>query len=158
MLKPLLFVSALVLFGISTTSNAGPLAPEGGQSAAPSDSKSAKLSDKAQTRAKELYGQECSLCHGDSGDGKTDVATSMKVTLDDWTDPKTLAAKSDKELFDLIRNGKGQMTPEPVGRANEVEVRNLILYIRALAKHPAADAPAAPPATPPAATTPPATN
>jgi mono/diheme cytochrome c family protein len=154
MLKPLLFVSALVLFAISATSNAGPMPQESGKVSSSGQANSTKQAEKAQARAKELYGQECALCHGDSGNGKTDVATSMKVTLDDWTDPKTLAAKSDKELFDIIRNGKGQMTPEPVGRASDVEVRNLILYIRALAKQPAADAPAAPPAP----ATPPATN
>jgi mono/diheme cytochrome c family protein len=165
MLKSLLFVSALVLFGISATSNAGPLPQEKGQPAASGPANSAKLSEKAQARAKELYGQECSLCHGDSGNGKTDVATGMKVTLDDWTDSKTLANKSDKELFGSIRNGKGQMTPEPVGRAKDEEVRNLILYIRAMAKQTPTAAPAAPatPAAPDAApdaapAAPPATN
>jgi mono/diheme cytochrome c family protein len=158
MLKPLFFASALVLFGISTTSNAGPLPQQGGQA------DSAKLSDKALTRTKGLYTQECALCHGDTGDGKTDVATGAGMKLDDWTDPKTLAGKSDQELFGLIRNGKGQMTPEPVGRASDVEVRNLIQYIRALAKQKPAATPEAPPvtppaeATPPAAATPPATN
>jgi mono/diheme cytochrome c family protein len=126
------------------------LAPEGGQSAAPSDSKSAKLSDKAQTRAKELYGQECALCHGDSGNGKTDLATAMKLTLDDWTDPKALAGKNDQELFGIIRNGKGQMSAEPVGRAKDEEVKNLIVYIRSLAKQSPAAAPSDP-AAPPAA-------
>ncbi len=143
MLKALLSVSALVLLGFSTTSNAGPLPQEGSKSAA----SGAKVSDKAQTRTKELYGQECALCHGDTGDGKTDLAAAAKMTLDDWTDPKTLAGKDDKELFNIIRNGKGQMTPEPVGRAKDEEVRNLIVYIRSLAKQTPTPAPAAPPAT-----------
>jgi len=68
------------------------------------------------------------------------------MALDDWTDPKSLAGKSDKDLFDLIRNGKGQMTPEPVGRAKDEEVKNLIQYIRSFANQSPA-APAAPPAT-----------
>jgi mono/diheme cytochrome c family protein len=157
MLKPMLFVSALVLFALSVTSNAGPLPQEKGQPAAAGQT---KLTEKAQARAKELYTQECALCHGDSGNGKTDLAAAAKMTLDDWTDPKALAGKSDKELFDLIRNGKGQMTPEPVGRAKDEEVRNLILFIRAMAKQPPAGAPGVSPApqTPPAPATPPAAN
>jgi mono/diheme cytochrome c family protein len=142
MLKPMLFVSALVLFGISNPSNAGPLLQENGKSSVSSETNSAKQADKAQVRAKELYGQECALCHGDNGNGKTDLAAAAKMTLDDWTDPKSLAGKSDKDLFDLIRNGKGQMTPEPVGRAKDQEVKQLILYIRSFANQP----PAAPPA------------
>ena len=43
---------------------------------------------------------------------KSDLATSMQLTLDDWTDPKTLAAKSDQDLFKIIRNGKDKMPPE----------------------------------------------
>ncbi|MFZ1085007.1 MAG: cytochrome c [Terracidiphilus sp.] len=146
MLKPLLFVSALVLLGISTASDAGPLQQDKGRSTVSGETNSAKQADKAQARIKELYGQECALCHGDSGDGKTDLATAAKMTLDDWTDPKTLAGKEDKDLFNIIRNGKGQMTPEPVGRAKDEEVKNLIVYIRSLAKQPPT-APATPPAT-----------
>jgi len=152
MLKPLLFASALVLFGISTASNAGPVAQEGGRSAASSESNSAKQADKAQARAKELYIQECAICHGEKGDGKSDLAAAMKLKLNDWTDPKSLAGRNDQELFGVIRNGKGQMLPEPVGRANDAEVKNLILFIHSMAKQPAGApaepaAPAAPPAT-----------
>ncbi|MGA9069154.1 MAG: cytochrome c [Terracidiphilus sp.] len=158
MLKPLYYVSALVLFGIAATTNAGPLPQEKSEPAAPGQANSSvKLSEKAEARTKALYSQECALCHGDTGNGKTDVAVGMKLTLDDWTDPKTLAGKSDKDLFGVIRNGKGQMTPEPVGRAKDEEVRNLILYIRGLAKQAPATAPDAAPAAAPVAV-PPATN
>ena len=76
----------------------------------------------------------CALCHGDNGDGKTDVAKEMGLTLGDWTDPKTLAGKPDQELFNIIRNGKGKMPAEAEGRAKDHEVWNLILYIRGFAK------------------------
>jgi hypothetical protein len=65
---------------------------------------------------------------------------------------------SDQQLFDAIRKGKGdKMPPEDPGRAKDVDVWNLIIYIRAFSKgQPAAPAPAAPapsaaPATAPAA-------
>jgi mono/diheme cytochrome c family protein len=122
-----------------------------------------KPAEKSQARAKELYGQECSVCHGETGDGKTDLAKDMGLTLSDWTDPKTLAAKPDGDLFNVIRNGKDKMPAEPVGRAKDDEVRNLILYIRSLAKaQPAAapETPAAPvaPVAPIAPVAPPASN
>jgi mono/diheme cytochrome c family protein len=141
MLKPLLFVSALVLLGISSSSNAGPLPQEKTQPVV----SGTQLSDKVLAHTKELYGQECALCHGATGNGKSDVATAAKMALDDWTDPKSLAGKSDTELFNLIRSGKGQMPAEPAGRAKDAEVRDMILYIRSLAQQPPAAAPATPP-------------
>ncbi len=80
----------------------------------------------------------------------------MQLTLDDWTDPKTLANRSDQELFNVIRNGKDKMPAEDEGRAKKDDVYALIAYIREMSKNqPAQAAPAAPgadatPAPPPA--------
>ncbi len=163
MLKPLLFVSAVVLFGISASSAPGPEPQEAATASASDHKNPVKSAEKSQARAKELYGQDCSVCHGETGDGKTDLAKDMGVTLGDWTDPKTLAGKQEQELFDAIRNGKGKMPAEAVGRAKDDEVRNLILYIRGLAKlQPAVapETPAAPvaPDAPAAPAVPPASN
>ena len=150
MLKPLLIVSTLALLTFAALPAAGPTAQE----PSPTAQKGAKISDKSapdsQARAKELYERDCALCHGSSGDGKTDVAKGMGITPGDFTDPKTLAGKRDDELFKSIRNGKGKMFPEDPGRAKDAEVRSLILYIRTLAK----GAPAAEPAAPTAPATP----
>ena len=91
------------------------------------------------------------MCHGDSGDGKTDLAKDMQLTLGDWTDPKTLASMSDQQLFDLIRKGKDKMPPEDASRAKNDEIWNLIIYIRAMPKSQPAAAPASAPAAAPAA-------
>lgn len=90
-------------------------------------------------RAKQIYSIDCALCHGDNGNGKTDLATSMGLTLTDFTDPKTLAGRGDGELFNLIRNGKDKMPPEDKARASDNQVWNVILYVRSFAK-PATDA------------------
>jgi hypothetical protein len=58
----------------------------------------------------------------------------MNLTLGDWSDPKTLAGRTDQDLFTIIRDGKDKMPSEPEGRAKDSEVWNLILYIRARAK------------------------
>ena len=135
------------------------------QSAAPAPVTSGKNPVKptaeSQAKAKALYTRDCALCHGDTGNGKND----MSFTLDDWTNPNTLANKLDSDLFATIRNGKNQMPSEDVGRANDTEVWNLIIYIRSLSKNqppaPAsapAPAPAAAPADAPAPAPAPSTN
>ena len=140
MLKPFMLVSAmaLVLFAPLTSS---------AQTAAKGPAKSGADSEKA----KKVYAMDCALCHGDAGDGKTDLAKDMQLTMIDWTDPKSLADKSDQDLFGIIRNGKGKMPAEEKGRANDEEVQGLIKYIRNFSKN----APATPaaPAAAPAATT-----
>jgi mono/diheme cytochrome c family protein len=93
-----------------------------------------KPTAESQAKAKSLYQIDCAMCHGDNGNGKTDLATSMSLSMADWTDPKTLANKQDGELFNIIRNGKDKMPPEAEGRAKDVEVWNLIIYIRSFAK------------------------
>jgi mono/diheme cytochrome c family protein len=145
MLKPLLFASVLVLFGITASSAAGPKpqeAQEGTPAAASTPKNPGKTSEKSHARAKEIYGVDCAICHGAAGDGKTDLAKDLGVTLDDWTDPKTLATVSDSTLFNTIRNGKDKMPPEAVGRAKDDEVWSLIHYIRSMARQQPAAAPA----------------
>lgn len=133
MLKPLLIVSAVVLLGVAVSSAAGPAAQE-------SQKNPVRPTEKSRARAKEIYSLDCAICHGESGDGKTDLAKDMQLTLGDWTDAKTLAAKSDGDLFNTIRNGKDKMPPETAGRAKDDEVWNLVIYIRGMAKQPAAAA------------------
>jgi hypothetical protein len=74
------------------------------------------------------------MCHGDNGNGKTDLATSMQMTLDDWTNPATLGNKEDWALFNVIRAGKDKMPPETDGRASDTMVWNLVIYIRGFSK------------------------
>ncbi len=125
-----------------------------------------KPTAESQARAKALYRRDCAFCHGDIGDGKN----TMDVTLADWTNPTSLAGKTDSEMFAKIRNGVGdKMPPEDAGRATDTEIWNLIFYIRSLSKNhspapvatpaPAvAPAPAPPPSDAPAPAPAPPTN
>jgi len=58
------------------------------------------------------------MCHGDNGNGKTDLARDMQLTLADWTDPKALSVKSDQELFDAIRKDKPYNEAERSAKSN----------------------------------------
>ena len=142
MLKPLLIVSAVVLFGMTVSSASGPTPQEQTPAQASSQKNPVKPTEKSQARAKEIYSVDCAICHGDNGSGKTDLAKGMQLKLEDWTDPNTLAAKSDGDLFKLIRSGKDKMPSEGTGRAKDDEVWNLILYIRGMSKGQPAAAPA----------------
>lgn len=144
MLKPVLLVSAMALFAIapSTSRTAGAQAAQ----------TKAKIAAESQAKAKKLYAIDCALCHGATGDGKTDLAKDMQLTMTDWSDAKTLGSAQDEDLFKTIREGKGKMPPEDKGRATDDEVRSLIVYIRSLGKSQPAAAPAATPAATPADT------
>jgi mono/diheme cytochrome c family protein len=93
-----------------------------------------KPTSESQAKAREIYQRDCALCHGDNGNGKTDLATSMEMTLEDWTNPASLAGKEDWQLFQIIRKGKDKMPDEDPGRATDTEVWNLIIYIRSFSK------------------------
>lgn len=93
-----------------------------------------KPTAESQAKAKKMYGYDCEMCHGATGDGKTDLAKDMGLTLTDLTDPKTLSDKPDAELYDLIKNGKGKMPGEDGPRAKPDDLWNLVIYVRGLAK------------------------
>ncbi len=160
MLKPLLLSPALLLLAfLPASSGQKPKKPATG---APEPATIEVQPARAGT--KQMYNFDCAICHGATGNGKTDLATSMSLTLDDWTNPATLSGKSDQQLFDTIRKGKDKMPPEDASRAKDDEVRDLIKYIRSFASAAPAATPApAAPATAPAAApdaapaTPPAT-
>ena len=138
--KPLLLLPAVVFLALGTASNSS-AAPQAGT---PKQSKPAGPS----ARVKELYKMDCALCHNENGDGKTDLAKGMELTLSDLSDPKTLEGKTDDQLFDLIRKGKDKMPGEDAARAKNDEIKGLIEYIRGLSKN--APTPSATPTTPPA--------
>ena len=143
MFKPLLLISALTLTGLISPDFWDSLVQDAaaGQATAPAattEKNPVKPTAESQAKAKKIYGYDCALCHGDNGNGKTDLAKDMQLTLTDWTDPKTLEGKSDGELFDIIKNGKGKMPAEDASRAKPDEIWNLVIYVRKLGKTPGA--------------------
>ena len=145
MFKPYLLCSAALFFGLTAasapaqaTQNASPAQAPAAAPAAPGTKNPVKPTAESQAKAKSLYAIDCAMCHGDNGNGQTDLSKSMDLKLDDWTDPSRLAGKQDDELFKIIRNGKDKMPSEAEGRANDNEVWNLVIYIRGFSKAQAA--------------------
>lgn len=144
-MKRFLLLSAAILFAIAAPAPAPTLAaghmPLEPATEPPPSTNPVKPSAAGHERAKKIYSQDCEICHGTNGDGKTDIAASLGSPMPNWTDPASLAGKSDKDLFGIIRNGKDKMPAEDSGRAKSDDVWNLVLYIRAMGKGQAAEQP-----------------
>lgn len=80
---------------------------------------------------KKIYSYDCASCHGQTGDGKTEVAKDMK--LPDLTDPSTLKDRTDGEIFYVLKNGRGDM-PAEGSRVKTDQLWDLVNYTRSLGK------------------------
>jgi cytochrome c5 len=84
-------------------------------------------------KAKKLYGFDCAMCHGETGDGKGDLSGDYAGKIKDLTDPATLKDMTDDQIYTMIKDGHEDMPPEGK-RAKEDELRALVVYVRSLAK------------------------
>jgi mono/diheme cytochrome c family protein len=92
-----------------------------------------KTTPEGLAHAKKMWGYDCAICHGASGDGKGDIASSLKTKLKDYTDPAALQGVSDGELFYIIKAGKGEM-PLEGDRAKPDDMWNMVALVRSFAK------------------------
>jgi len=83
--------------------------------------------------AKKMYGYDCAMCHGANGDGKGDMASTLKVPLKDWRDPASLKGLTDGDLFYIIKKGNNDM-PGEGGRQNDDGIWNMVTIVRSFAK------------------------
>ncbi len=129
-----LLVVTLCFFALAQENSAP--APQGSSTIPPAAVQMAnpvKATPESLAQGKKYYGYDCAMCHGETGDGKGEVAVSEKMSLKNWTDPSSLKGKTDGELFYIIKNGKGQMPPEG-DRVKANELWNMVNYIRSLSK------------------------
>lgn len=90
---------------------------------------------------KKFYGKLCADCHGDRGDGVSEVAATMaadEVRPPDLTDDKWDHGATDGEIFVNIRDGVGG--PGAMKGLNgrpgigPTEMWNMVNYVRSLKK------------------------
>lgn len=84
-------------------------------------------------KGKKMYGIDCAMCHGSSGDGKGDMGGDYK-TMPDFTNSQAMKTRTDGELFYITRNGKGTDMPPEDNRAKDDDIWNMVNYIRSFAK------------------------
>lgn len=129
----LLSVPVLFAAFLHPAQEQAPAAPSAPAAPATTQANPVKPTPESQAHAKKIWSYDCSMCHGEKGDGKGDVADQMKLTMRDYTKPDSLKDLTDGQMFDIIKNGKGQM-PGEEGRAKPDDVWNLIIYIRDMSK------------------------
>ena len=92
-----------------------------------------KITAESLAKGKKWWGIDCSMCHGDNGDGKGDVAQDSKLRIVNFTDPVTLKSRTDGEIYWVIKNGNPDMPPEGP-RVKGEELWDLVNYVRSLSK------------------------
>ncbi len=90
-----------------------------------------KFTEESVEKGKKLYGTQCAMCHGKTGDGKGDLAEVMHVSPPDLTKPDTLAKRTDGDLFAIIDKGSLSM-PAEGKRLKEKQVWDLVNFMRTL--------------------------
>ena len=129
-----LLTSALILLASSPQQPAPAPSPTAIPAEAARMVNPVKPTPESLAHARKIYGYDCAICHGANGDGKGDVVADLKLKMKDYTDPAALKDLTDGELFYIIRNGRGQMPQEEVGRAKDEDVWNMVVMVRSFAK------------------------
>ena len=88
---------------------------------------------------KELYTKHCAGCHGPAGKGDGPAAKAINPKPTDLTNKASMAGMKDQYLFDLIQKGgaavgKSPLIPPFGSKMKDGEIRDLIAYLRTLAK------------------------
>jgi mono/diheme cytochrome c family protein len=133
MLKPLLVIPALLLFAPLMQQPPAAPTPSAIPTEAARQTNPVTPTPESLAAAKKMYGYDCAMCHGETGNGKGDVVADLKLSLKDYTDPAALKDMTDGELFYIIKNGKGQMPPEG-DRAKPEMLWNMVILVRSFAK------------------------
>ena len=140
MRRALLFLSAvlLVTFGAAFAQQKENTQTEVAPAPIPADDiakkNPVKPTAEGLAEARKLYGYHCAMCHGKDGDGKGDLAESMKLQLNDWRNAETISKYTDGALFYIITNGRGKMVGGEGDRTKEETRWNLVNLVRSFGK------------------------
>ena len=77
------------------------------------------------------YAAKCAKCHGADGKG---VEKYKKQGQKDFTDAAWQKSRTDAQLTESIKNGKGDFMPAWKGKLSADEIKGLINHIRAFGK------------------------
>jgi mono/diheme cytochrome c family protein len=80
------------------------------------------------------FAAKCVLCHGPAGHGDGPGSAALNPKPRNLSDKTYMSTRTDDQLAEVIRDGKGAMPAWGKAGMTEDEIRSLILYIRTLAK------------------------
>jgi len=83
-------------------------------------------------RGKKIYVTQCLMCHGEKGEGKTELASEMGLKVPDFAQAGFLGKRTDGELFAIIESGSPDM-PGQGTRMKDHHKWQLINYLRSIA-------------------------
>ncbi len=126
-----LFLGLLLIFAFALFSQQSEAPKNKTKAATTADSDKPRTAEQME-KAKKLYGYDCAMCHGETGNGKGDLE-EYAGKVKDFTDPASLKDFTDEQLFTLIKNGKGDMPPEGK-RAKDEDLKALVAYVRSQSK------------------------
>lgn len=100
---------------------------------------SVPLAVQAKELAKDNYKTFCMQCHGMQGTGMGLNIRNMSVQPRDHSDTKAMSARSDAELFKVIKEGgfaisKSVLMPPWGDTFTDDEINDLVIYLRDLCK------------------------
>jgi len=80
---------------------------------------------------KQIYSSQCAMCHGSTGNGKGDLAVTLKYRIADLSSAEVQQRRTDGEWFYILSHGHGKMMGEGQ-RLNEKIRWDLVSYMRSL--------------------------
>lgn len=93
----------------------------------------------AAEKAADNYRTYCTQCHGVHGNGKGINVRDMSVQPRDHTDAKEMSARSDDDIYKVIRDGgvainKSVLMPPWGDIFSDEEIHDLVAYLRELCR------------------------
>ena len=90
-------------------------------------------------QGKQLYGQYCVTCHGQSGKGDGPGAAALNPKPRDHTDKEYMAKLSDDDIFKVVKNGGASIGKSPLMPAwgatlKDDQIQDVVAYVRTLSK------------------------
>lgn len=81
--------------------------------------------------ATDIFNSKCAACHGKDGQGLPNWKAKGQA---DFTNAKWQQARSDAQIAEAIRNGKGKFMPAWKGKLSDDEIHSLVVKIRLFKK------------------------
>ncbi len=78
-----------------------------------------------------IYASKCSICHGKDGRG---TPNWRKKGQPDFTDANWQKSRTDAQLIDTTKNGKGKFMPSYKGKLSDEEIAAVVARVRAFGK------------------------
>lgn len=87
--------------------------------------------DSPAVQGEHVFASNCSVCHGTDGSANTPIGKNMKIPD---LRSREIQAQTDKQLVDIVTNGKGKMMPFKA-RLTPAQIQEVVAFLRELPKH-----------------------